>query len=282
MLNGILVVNKQQGWTSFDAVNYLKKQLKMKHIGHLGTLDPMATGVLPITLGSATKLFDMFLNKTKTYRAKFEFGYSTDSLDATGKFSEKTDKIPTEEEIKAVLGEFIGEIEQMPPQFSAKKINGRKACDIARAGGVAELKPKLITIKDIKFISYKNNVLELEIECGAGTYIRAIGRDLAEKLNSLATMTSLVRTQVGVFNLENSIDVKTLSIEEISKSIISIDSVFQNLSTLDDVEIAKRLLNGQTVISNLKDGEYRLYFDDKFVALAKCENGKIKMNKYFG
>jgi len=182
-MNGILNVKKCKDWTSFDVVAKLRKILGTRHIGHLGTLDPMATGVLPITIGSATKLFDLFLNKTKKYIAEFEFGYLTDSLDATGQILKKTTKTPTIEEIRAILPSFIGEIEQLPPQFSAKKVNGLKACDVARRGGEVELKPKKILIKQINLLSFKDNILKLEIECGAGTYIRAIGRDIAQKLN---------------------------------------------------------------------------------------------------
>lgn len=280
-MRGILNVNKQEGWTSFDVVNYLKRNLHFRQIGHLGTLDPMATGVLPITIGSATKLFDMFLNKTKTYIAKFEFGYLTDTLDATGKILETTTSLPTEEQIRAILGDFIGEIEQMPPQFSAKKVNGKKACDIARNGGVVELKPKKILIKDIKFIAYANNVLELEIECGAGTYIRAIGRDIAEKLSSLATMTKLTRTKVGVFSIENAVNIKELDLSTINSKIMPIDTVFSYLEPIKDENIVKRLLNGQIVPTDLKNGDYRLYLSDNFVAIATVFDKKIKMSKYF-
>ena len=133
-MRGILLVDKRQGWTSFDVVNYCKRVFGTREVGHLGTLDPMATGVLAVTVGSATKLFDMFLNKSKTYVAEFTFGYTTDTLDAEGVVEQQTDIIPTLDEIKAALPNFIGEIEQMPPKYSAKKINGHKAYDLARSG----------------------------------------------------------------------------------------------------------------------------------------------------
>ena len=280
-MKGILNVNKPQGWTSFDVVNYLKKFLNTKHIGHLGTLDPMATGVLPVTIGSATKLFDLFLSKAKTYIAKFEFGYTTDTLDATGQIVEKTEKTPTIDEIKEILPKFVGEIKQVPPMYSAKKINGRKAYDIAREGETIELKPNKIFIKNLEILDYSNNILKMKIECGAGTYIRAIGRDIANELNTLATMTELTRTEVGIFKLEDSVSVKDLSKEELIDKILPTDITFNHYPIIDDETLVFRLLNGQTVITGLDDGEYRVYKDNEFVALASAQNNKLKMTKYF-
>ena len=280
-MRGILLVNKRQGWTSFDAVNFCKRVFGTREVGHLGTLDPMATGVLAVTVGSANKLFDMFLNKTKTYIAEFAFGYSTDTLDAEGQTEDKCNVIPTLEQIKSVLPEFLGEIEQIPPKYSAKKIGGKKAYDLARSGQEFELKPSKVIIHNLDILDYNSGVLKLEIECGAGTYIRSLGRDIALKLNTLATMTSLVRTKLGVWDITGCIDIKDNTNEFIHSKLLPIDSVFNNLSTLDDVEIVNRLLNGQTVIANLKDGEYRLYKDNEFVAIATSKNRHIKMSKYF-
>lgn len=326
-MKGILNVSKPQDWTSFDVVNYLKKLLNTKHIGHLGTLDPMATGVLPVTIGSATKLFDLFLKKEKTYIAKFEFGYMTDTLDATGQIIKSTQKTPTFDEIKAILPKFIGNINQVPPIYSAKKINGRKAYDIARSGQTIELKPNNIFIKNLEILDYKTNIttlgslskklapkgaedmrdsdfsslgllskrlsmkstgdikiseLTLKIECGAGTYIRAIGRDIANELNTLATMTELTRTEVGIFKLEDSINIKFLTKEEIVSKILPTDITFNHLPIINDETLVFRLLNGQTVITTLDNGEYRVYKDNEFLALARVENSKFKMTKYFG
>ena len=280
-MRGILLVNKRQGWTSFDVVNFCKRVFNTREVGHLGTLDPMATGVLAITVGSATKLFDMFLNKSKAYVAEFAFGYSTDTLDAEGEVESKSGTIPTLEQILEVIPMFLGEIEQMPPKYSAKKINGKKAYDLARAGEDFELKPNKVTINSLKIIDYTNGILKLEIECGAGTYIRSLGRDIAFKLNTLATMTSLVRTKLSNWNIEDSIDIKDNSSEFIQSKLLPIDSVFDNLNTLDNVDIVGRLLNGQTVITDIEDGDYRLYQDGEFVATATATNKHLKMNKYF-
>ena len=280
-MRGILLVNKRQGWTSFDAVNFCKRVFNTREVGHLGTLDPMATGVLAVTVGSANKLFDMFLNKTKTYVAEFTFGYSTDTLDAEGQIENKCDIIPTLEQIQEVLQLFQGEIEQIPPKYSAKKIGGKKAYDLARSGAEFELKPSKVTINNLKILDYTNGVLKLEIECGAGTYIRSLGRDIAGSLATLATMTSLVRTKLGTWNIEDSIDIKDNTNEYIQSKLLPIDSVFNNLITLNNVQTVNRLLNGQTVIADLKNGDYRLYKDNEFVAIATAKDKHIKMSKFF-
>lgn len=280
-MRGIILVNKRQGWTSFDVVNFCKRVFNTREVGHLGTLDPMATGVLAVTVGSATKLFDMFLHKTKTYVAEFTFGYSTDTLDAEGVIEDKCDTLPTLEQIEGILPTFQGEIEQMPPKYSAKKINGKKAYDLARQGQEFELKPSKVTIHNLKILDYSNGVLKLEIECGAGTYIRSLGRDIALKLNTLATMTSLVRTKLGAWDIEDCIDIKDNSNEFIQSKLLPIDSVFNNLTTLDDEKLVKRLLNGQTMVADVKDGDYRLYLDNEFIAIATSQNKHLKMTKYF-
>ena len=280
-MRGIILVNKRQGWTSFDVVNYCKRIFNTREVGHLGTLDPMATGLLAVTVGSANKLFDMFLNKTKTYIAEFEFGYSTDTLDAEGEIENRSNNIPTIEEIEKVLPQFIGRIEQIPPKYSAKKINGKKAYEMARKGNDFELKPSVVAINSINLVSYNKAILKLEINCGSGTYIRSLGRDIASKLNTFATMVSLVRTELGGFNLSQAIDIKDNSNEDITSHLIPIDSVFKNIDTLDNEDIVKRLLNGQTVIADILDGDYKLYKDSEFVAIAKCKDKHIKMSKYF-
>lgn len=280
-MRGIILINKRQGWTSFDAVNFCKRVFGTREVGHLGTLDPMATGVLAVTVGSANKLFDIFLNKTKTYIAEFTFGYSTDTLDTEGQVEDRCDIIPTLAQIESVLPDFMGEIEQIPPKYSAKKIGGKKAYDLARNGQEFELKPSKVTIHNLKILDYNSGVLKLEIKCGAGTYIRSLGRDIALKLNTLATMTNLVRTKLGAWDIKDCIDIKDNTNEFIQSKLLPIDSVFNNLNTLDDVGVVNRLLNGQTVIADLKNGDYRLYKDNQFVAIATAKDKHVKMSKYF-
>ena len=293
-MKGILNINKEKGWTSFDVVAKLRKILGIKKIGHLGTLDPMATGVLPITIGSATKLFDDFLKKEKTYVAEFQFGYETNSLDITGEIINKCEKIPTIDEIKKALDSFIGNIMQLPPQCRDKKVDVMKACDVARKGEEITLKPVEIHINKIDILSYDNDILRVEIECGAGTYIRALGRDIAYKLETYATMISLQRTQVGVFSLYDAISLNDCTIDNISSKIIPIDFVF-NYPKIHDEKVCSRLLCGQKISdlntlknilpinSDIIEGmKFNLYLNNEFVAIAEIKNCELKLYKYFG
>lgn len=277
---GIIPINKPKDWTSFDVVNKLKYKLKPLKVGHLGTLDPMATGVLLVTVGKATKLFDLMQENRKTYIATFEFGYLTDTLDSTGQVVEKNDIVPNIDEIYSVLPKFIGKISQIPPKYSAKSINGVRAYDLARQGAEFELKPKVVEIYDIKLLSYENKILKLEIQCGSGTYIRSIGRDIAIKLNCLATMTSLIRTQVGGFNIENCKDIQ--EIEDIDAEILPIKEFlpFKSLEVTKEQQF--KLLNGQTLIFEFKDGIYSLEDDFDTVALVEIKQNRAKMSVFLG
>lgn len=277
---GIIPINKPEGWTSFDVVNKLKYKLKPLKVGHLGTLDPMATGVLLVTVGKATKLFDLMQEKKKTYVATFEFGYLTDTLDKTGQILERTDRIPTVDEISQVLPKFIGKISQIPPKYSAKSINGKRAYEMARQNIDFELKPKMVEIFDVKLLSYSNGSLTLEISCGSGTYIRSIGRDIARELNSLATMTKLIRTKVGNFSVENCLDIQR--IENIEEAILSLDSIltYEELNVTEEEK--NRLLNGQTLNLNKQDGIYLLFLNNDIIALVKICDFNAKMHIFLG
>ncbi len=203
--NAIINFNKPTGMSSFLAVKKVAKALGVKKAGHMGTLDPYGTGVLLIGVNKGTKLFDEYLKKIKTYIAVFHFGYETNTLDSEGEIINENNIIVTKNEIESVLVGFIGKQNQIPPQFSAKKIGGRKACDVARAGGSVELKPKEINIYNIKLLrEFGENNFQFEISCSAGTYIRSICRDLAYKLSTYGTMLSIIRTKCGVFSIENS------------------------------------------------------------------------------
>lgn len=221
-MDGILLVDKRTGWTSFDVVNFVRKLTGEKKVGHLGTLDPQATGVLPVAIGKATKLFDAYLNKQKTYVAVFSFGFETDTLDSEGKIIFSDGDIPSIENIKTAVNSFVGKSFQMPPQYSAKKVGGVPAYKLARQGNTVELKQKEIEIFKFDILEYNKPDLTVEISCSSGTYIRAIARDLAKKLNTFATMTALKRTKVGSFLLEDCIDIKTASKNEIESKIIPI------------------------------------------------------------
>lgn len=278
-MNGILLIDKEKDWTSNDVVVYLKKSLSINKVGHLGTLDPIATGVLPITLGKATRLFDLFLDKFKTYIAEFEFGYSTNTLDSTGEKTETNSKIPDLTEILDILPVFVGKIQQIPPQFSAKKVCGKRAYEYAREGKTIELKPRTVIIRKCKCITYNNNILTLEIECSAGTYVRAIGRDIAQKIGTKCTMVSLKRTKVGNFDIKSCVQVRDVNKQNVDKLFISCEDALINFDKLilDDCLITK-LLNGCTIFVDYKnDGYYKVYKNEGFIGLAKVEKNTAKM-----
>ena len=277
---GIIPINKPESWTSFDVVNKLKYKLKPLKVGHLGTLDPMATGVLLVTVGKATKLFDLMQEKKKTYVVSFEFGYSTDTLDSTGVVESRTDKIPTLGEIQSVIQNFIGKISQIPPKYSAKSVNGQRAYDLARKGVEFELKPKIVEVFNIDILSYEKNILKLSIVCGSGTYIRSIGRDIAKEVDSLATMTSLVRTKVGDVDIKKCVNIE--QIEPIEEKILPIKDFlpYEKLQLKKDEQL--KLLNGQIIHVGLVDGVYSMEDEEDVVALIKiCEN-KAKMFIFLG
>ena len=279
MINkGLIAINKPRDWTSFDVVNKIKHLLKIKRVGHLGTLDPMATGVLLVTVGKATKLFDYFQNKKKTYLAKFEFGYETDTLDITGKITKKTDTLPSIDDIKKSINKFIGEIEQVPPKYSAKNINGKRAYQLARNNEEFELKPKLVKIDDIKIVDYSNNILTVIISCGSGTYIRSICRDLAEKLNSYATMIELVRTDVGRINLKNCVNIQKLDESNIRNYIIKLDKMLDIPIFSNNSQTTSKLLNGQIIDTEYNDGLYKLNDSIDTIAIINVKNNRAKMS----
>lgn len=203
--NAIINLNKPTGMSSFLAVKKVARLLGVKKAGHMGTLDPLGTGVLLVGVNKGTKLFDEYLKKIKTYIAVFHFGYETDTLDSEGQIINENNAKITIDRIQNILPNFIGKQQQMPPQFSAKKINGQKACDLARRGVGVELKPKEIEIYDLKVIrEFDDNNYQFEITCSSGTYIRSLCRDIAYKLSTYGTMLSIIRTKCGSFDISNS------------------------------------------------------------------------------
>lgn len=277
MNKGVIAINKPKDWTSFDVVNKIKHMVKPNKVGHLGTLDPMATGVLLVTVGKATKLFDIMQEKEKTYVATFEFGYETDTLDATGNVIRKNGIIPSQNQIEQVLLGFIGKTMQIPPMYSAKSVNGVRAYAIARRGEQVELKPKEIVIHKIKILNFINNKLVLEIVCGSGTYIRAIGRDIAYKLDACATMTELIRTKVGKFSIDNCKNIEDINKDNVFNNHIPLNEILEyKVLSLTD-ELQKKLLNGQTINVNVPDGSYFIQQANDIVAIANILNFKAKM-----
>lgn len=277
-MTGFIVVDKAEGVSSAAEVNVIKR-LTGTPCGHMGTLDPMASGVLPVAVGKAARLFDYFLNKRKTYIATFLFGSDSDTLDTTGNVTADCDRVPTVEEINAVLPQFIGCVSQVPPKYSAKNINGKRSYQLAREGIDFTLKPKIVNINSIKLLERTGDKsFAFEIECGGGTYIRSIARDLGSRLGTCAIMSSLVRTKSGVFDLNSSIKTKLLTAENIKNYLIPTDSVLPFDSVNPSAAEAKKLFNGLTVNCSQPDGIYKIYCTDgTFYGLAEAKDNILKV-----
>jgi tRNA pseudouridine55 synthase len=227
MIDGILLVDKNEGISSYDVIRKLKKLLpKGQKIGHAGTLDPFATGLLVILLGKGTKLMSKFLTLEKEYTVKAEFGYETDTQDKEGKVVEKkeTKKISKRDIKKVIKNNFIGEIDQVPPIFSAKKIKGKKAYDLAREGKEVDLPSKRIDVKKFKISEYKWPFVEFKIQCSSGTYVRTLVRDLGRELDTFATAVELRRDRIGAFDVKYSIPVEDFSVY-ISQAVVPVDKL---------------------------------------------------------
>ena len=278
--SGIINFLKPVGMTSSDAVVIVKRTLKADKVGHLGTLDPLASGVLPIAYGKCTSLFDLFLNKEKQYRAFFDFSYSTDTFDNDGEITAKSDKIITREDILAVLPKFLGKIEQIPPKFSAKSIGGVRAYKLARKDEDFEIAPSTVEIYDITLVEqYSKCGFVFDITCSAGTYIRSIARDLGQELGACGTMTALIRLKSGQFEIENSITQEELQEKKQDAAVLAEDAVdFLEKMEISDKKRAYYLINGINYSTEKPDGKYRLYLMGQFYGIITVENnttGKI-------
>ena len=216
-LSGILPVNKPQGWTSFDVVAKLRGVLKIKRLGHAGTLDPMATGVLPVFVGKATKACDILPDTKKAYIAGFKLGMTTDTLDITGKVLEQKQANVSREQLEGIKAQFVGEITQLPPMYSAVKVDGKRLYQLAREGKTVERTPRKCVVHSIEITAFDEALQQgtLEISCEKGTYVRTVIDDMGQALGVGAVMTSLVRTYSGGFDIES-----CLTIDEIAKLVI--------------------------------------------------------------
>ncbi len=284
-LTGFVNIVKPTGMTSSDVVLKVKKILKTKKVGHLGTLDPAASGVLPVAVGKATKFFDYFLNKDKEYFAIVEFGIETDTLDSFGNITKKEKKCDVKkEQLQSVINQFVGKIEQTPPKYSAIKINGKKACELARKGEQFEIKPKEIEIFSIKIIEQlQENIFSFKVHCSAGTYIRTLFSDIAKKLETISTTPVIIRTKSGRFNSFNSITLQEL---ECNKKLLKIEDVFKDLKIYNaSKETLKKLVNGVKVealkLGIIQDGEEFLVADNNnLIGFYRSENDFTKQVVY--
>lgn len=274
-MTGFLNIFKETGISSAYAVNRVKRLTKTP-CGHLGTLDPLASGVLPVGVGNATRLFDYFLSKRKTYLARFRFGITSDTLDEEGT---KTygGAIPSPEEIERALPAFLGEIDQIPPKYSAKSVNGRRGYELARSGEEFTLSAKRVAVERFSLSGQTApDEYAFEIVCGAGTYIRSLARDLAEALGTLGYMSALCRTASGAFTQETAVALNELTEENWKNYLIPTESVI-SLPALESAD--GRLLNGVAVPVAAADGEYKLFVNGGFYGLARVTNGLAKAEK---
>lgn len=280
-MNGILIINKPLGYTSHDVVNVLRKKLNLKQIGHTGTLDPNATGVLPILVGQATKISKYLVEHNKTYIAELKLGEKSSTGDLEGEILE-TKNIPElkVDEIQEVLKNFIGKQEQIPPIYSAIKVNGKKAYEYARNNQEIQLKPREIEIIDIELIKFESNVVKYKVNCSKGTYIRTLCEQIAEKLGTVGLMQSLCRTKVNEFSVEDAIDLDKIKQEDnknIINKLISIEEMFKNKNTINlDNRKTELFLNGVKLTFKLKDDIYRVYNNNSFLGLGIIKDELLK------
>jgi len=283
-MDGIVIIDKPAGWTSQDVTAKLRGVLHTKRIGHGGTLDPMATGVLPVFVGRATRAVEFFEHADKTYEAVLLLGVITDTEDTTGEILEKRQVCVTEADIFAVLPQFTGEIEQIPPMYSAIKMNGRKLYDLARKGQVVERKPRTVTIHSLDFLGLDGNQVRLKIHCSKGTYIRTLCKDLGEALGCGGCMAALRRVQAGEYTEETAVSLETLiGAENPEEYLKSVDTVFAKHPAVTlTAKQALRCRNGNAFSIDLPEGTYRAY-DEKgeFLMLAKVESGVMSTIKSF-
>lgn len=282
---GFLNIYKPKGKTSHDVVAILRRITKVKQIGHTGTLDPFAEGVLPICIGKATRLIE-YLKDDKAYISTVQLGKSTTTYDLEGEVVEISDKTPSLEEIEAELNNFRGDIEQLPPIFSAIKVKGKKLYEYARKGEEVEIQPRSVNISELELLNYdkENRTLELYIKCSKGTYIRSIAHDLGKNLNCFGHLIKLVRVKAGDFLVENAIKLDELSsVEEVEKHLIyPLEKLDYQTYELNEKELELVSHGMQIWAQNLlEEGIVILTHNSKLIAVAKANENKIKCLKVF-
>ena len=285
-MNGILLVDKPQDWTSHDVVAKLRGVFGERRIGHSGTLDPLATGLLVVFLGKATKAVEFSEAAEKEYIAHLRLGIETDTQDITGTVLRTSAGTPDWAALEAALPRFRGEIRQIPPMYSAIKVNGQKLYDIARRGGEVDRQPRSIVIHELSLLGEENGAFILRIRCSKGTYIRTLCHDIGQALECGGVMTALRRTRVGGYDVRNAHTVAALSEmdrDEAEKLLLPLDSVFSDLRavTLSDLNEA-HCRNGRPFSLQLPDGSYRFYDKDgQFLMVASVESEQVHALKRF-
>ena len=296
MVNGIINVYKEKGYTSFDVVAKMRGIFGQKKIGHTGTLDPDAQGVLPVCLGKATKVCDLLTDKDKVYKATMLLGIQTDTLDISGKVCNKAVVNVTDQQVRDVISTFVGTIEQVPPMYSALKVNGKKLYELAREGRIIERKARKVSIYDITIDEICLPEVVMTVSCSKGTYIRSLCDDIGTKLGCYGCMKELLRTKVACFDIGDAY--KISEIEKLKESIVlPVDMLFENIPAVNTVLMAQKLIeNGNRIPAEMinadgnkqrkydDEGRYRIYNpEDSFVGIYtyKAETDDFKPVKIF-
>ena len=283
-MNGIVIIDKPQEWTSQDVTARLRRVFNTRRIGHGGTLDPMATGVLPVFVGRATRGVEFFEHAEKTYETVLRLGMTTDTEDITGTVLTQQDAVVTRDQLEAVLERFRGEILQVPPMYSALKINGQKLVDLARKGKEVERQPRPITIHELTLLGMEDEGIRLRVRCSKGTYIRTLCKDIGEALGCGGCMASLRRVQAGEYTIAEAVPLmELLEMEHPEQVLRTVDTMFRNYTAVTLTENQeKRCRNGNSFTLNLPQGTYRAYSaKGEFLMLAKVEDGVMSTIKSF-
>ena len=286
-MNGIILIDKPQGWTSHDVVGKLRGILHERRIGHSGTLDPLATGLLVVFIGRATRAVEFAEADRKEYIARLRLGMSTDTQDITGRIISKETDIPDEPEVRIAIERFRGELEQIPPMYSAVKIGGKKLYELARKGESIERKPRHITIFGLEITGRSDNDYILDVVCSKGTYIRTLCHDIGAALGCGGCMSSLRRTKSGVFSVDNAYTIAEIQEAadrgEEEKLLLPIDTLFAGYTKLSvDADSEKKLKNGCIINTSSPDGRFRVYSEDgEFLLLGDVKDGVMKTVKNF-
>ena len=284
MPDGILIIDKPAGWTSMDVCAKLRGILHEKRVGHAGTLDPMATGVLPVFVGQATKAVSFAENGRKVYEAVLQLGRVTDTQDTTGETLEERAVTVTADDVRAALPRFLGEIEQIPPMYSAIKVNGQKLYDLARQGKEVARKPRRITIYDLALTEeLGNGQYALRVECSKGTYIRTLCHDLGQALGCGGCMAALRRTEASGFGIGEAVTLEDAA-REGEALLRPLDSLFRVYPafTIPNAALEKKCLCGNPLRVSLADGIYRVYgCDGTFLALSEARDGLLTSKRNF-
>lgn len=282
-MNGLLLIDKPQDFTSQDVVSKVKKILNVKKAGHIGTLDPMATGLLPILIGDYTKISKYLIEHDKTYIAKLKLGIKTDTGDITGNILEKQE-ISQISNIEETINSFKGVQKQTPPMYSAIKINGKKLYEYAREGKEVEVPERKIEIYDIRLLNVDNGEIEFMVSCSKGTYIRVLCEDIAKALGTIGTMSSLRRTIVDKFSIDDAYTFEELENSKDDESIlIKMEDIFNDIDEINlNTKKLELFLNGVKLSVELEDGQYNIYSDNKYIGLGIVKNKLLKRDVVIG